>query len=98
VHFSSTDTQAGLPANSTLTAGVGTFAATLKTVGTQTVAVNDVGTPSLTGTSNSITVSAAAAAKFVVSDVPTSITAGQTVSVTVTAQDAFNNLATTYVG
>ncbi len=36
-HFTSTDGQAVLPANSTLTLGTGTFSGTLKTAGTQTI-------------------------------------------------------------
>src|SRR6185369_8689767 len=50
------------------------------------------------GTSNAVTVSAGAAAKFTVVAAPTSVTAGSTVSVTATAFDAFNNLASNYVG
>src|SRR3984893_353108 len=41
VHFTSTDGQAVLPANSTLTNGTGTFSATLKTVGSQTITATD---------------------------------------------------------
>ena len=37
VHFTSSDAAAVLPANSTLTNGVGTFSATLNTAGSQTV-------------------------------------------------------------
>ena len=59
VHFTSTDSQASLPANSTLTNGLGTFSATLKTVGSQTITATDTVTSSITGTSNTITVTAA---------------------------------------
>ena len=41
VHFTSSDGQAVLPANSTLTSGVGTFSATLKTAGNQTITATD---------------------------------------------------------
>ncbi|HMF23721.1 MAG TPA: hypothetical protein VKG24_16555, partial [Pseudolabrys sp.] len=41
VHFTSSDGAATLPANATLTNGVGTFSATLKTAGTQTIAATD---------------------------------------------------------
>lgn len=61
VHFSSTDGNAILPANSTLTAGVGTFSATFETAGNQTVTATDTGTASITGASNSVSVTAAAA-------------------------------------
>ena len=52
VHFATTDTNASvnLPANSGLTSGLGVFAATLITAGTQAMTVNDIGTPSINGT------------------------------------------------
>src|SRR5579863_4328736 len=56
VHFSSTDAQASLPADSTLTNGTATFSASLKTVGSQTITATDTLTPTITGTSNSISV------------------------------------------
>jgi hypothetical protein len=57
VHFTSTDGLAVLPANSTLTNGVGTFPATLKTTGSQTITATDTVTGSITGTSVTIAVS-----------------------------------------
>ncbi len=60
VHFTSTDGQAVLPANSGLTNGVGTFSVTLKTAGSQTVTATDVVTSSITGTSGPISVSSTA--------------------------------------
>ncbi len=57
-HFTSTDGQAVLPANSTLTNGVGNFSATLNTAGAQTITAADAATPSITGASSAITVSA----------------------------------------
>ena len=56
VHFSSSDTQATLPANSTLTNGAGTFSATLRTAGNQTITATDTVTGTITGTSNTIAV------------------------------------------
>ena len=97
VHFTSTDGQAVLPANSTLTNGTGTFSATLKTAGNQTLTAADTVTPSITGTSNTIAVSAAGATHFTVS-APSSATAGSAFIFTVTAQDQFNNTATSYAG
>jgi hypothetical protein len=97
VQFTSTDGQASLPANSTLTNGTGTFSATLKTAGSQTITATDKNNSSITGTSNAIAVSAAAAAHFAVS-APSSATSGTAFSFTVTAQDAFNNTATGYAG
>ena len=49
VHFSSSDPQAVLPADSTLTNGEGTFPVTLKTAGPRTVVVADVGKPTVRG-------------------------------------------------
>ena len=47
-----------LPANSTLTNGVGNFSATLNTAGAETITATDAATPSITGASSAITVSA----------------------------------------
>src|SRR6185295_1978511 len=58
ITFSSTDSQAILPANATLTNGVGTFSVTLKTAGSKTVTVADTVTSTISGTS-AIEVSAA---------------------------------------
>jgi hypothetical protein len=98
VHFSSSDGQAMVPANSNLTNGVGTFSATLLTAGTQTLTATDTASSSVTGTSGVVTVSPAAATHFGVSASPASITAGGSVTVTVTALDAFSNAATGYTG
>ena len=54
VAFSSSDTAATLPGNSTLSAGVGTFSATLVTPGNQKIAATDTANPSSTGTSSAI--------------------------------------------
>jgi hypothetical protein len=97
VHFTSTDSQAVLPANSTLVAGAGTFAITLKTAGAQTITGSDAVASSITGTSNSATVSSAAATHFGVS-APATATAGSAFTFTVTALDAFNNSANSYAG
>src|SRR6202046_611062 len=56
VHFTSADSQAVLPANSMLANGTGTFSATLKTAGGQTITATDTVKGSITGTSSSITV------------------------------------------
>ena len=97
VHFTSSDGQAVLPANATLTNGIGTFSATLKTAGNQTITATDTVTASVTGTSNVVVVSAAAATHYSVS-APASATAGSAFNFTVTALDQFNNTATTYAG
>ncbi len=62
VHFTSTDSQATLPANTKLTNGFGTFQATFKTSGTQTITATDTVTSSITGVSNSISVGTGAPA------------------------------------
>jgi hypothetical protein len=56
VHFSSTDAQAVLPADSTLSKGTMMFSATLKTLGAQTITASDTAT-AITGTFGSIAVS-----------------------------------------
>ena len=97
VHFTSSDPLAVLPANSTLTSGVGSFQVTLKTVGSQTITGTDTVTASITGTSNAITVSSTTATHFVVT-APPSASAGTAVSVSVVAFDQFSNLVTGYAG
>src|SRR5713101_5635894 len=102
VHFTSTDGAAVLPANYTFVAGdngVHTFTnlTTLKTSGNQTVTGTDTVTASITGTSGTIAVSAAAATHYTMV-APASATAGTAFSVTVTALDQFNNVATGYTG
>ena len=66
VHFSSSDGNATLPANSTLTNGVGAFSATLRTAGTQTLTATDTASSSVTGT-GTIAVSVVAATHLAVS-------------------------------
>jgi len=63
-HFTSTDVAAILPADYTFVGGDGgvhtfTNGATLKTTGSQTITATDTVTPSITGTSGTITVAAA---------------------------------------
>jgi hypothetical protein len=66
VHFTSSDGSAVLPVNSTLTNGVGTFQATLNTVGNQTITATDTVTASITGASGAISVSTAATVQLTV--------------------------------
>src|SRR5262245_29099661 len=93
VHFSSTDGNATLPANSTLSNGTGSFSATLRTAGFQTLTATDTLSGSVTGTSNAIQVSAAAATHFAVF-APATTTAGTASSVNTTAHESFSNTAT----
>ena len=69
---------------------------TLKTHGTQSLTVTDVSQPTITGSQTAITVNPAAATKLAVS-YPGSTTAGTAQSFTVTAQDPYNNTATSYL-
>ena len=57
IHFTSSDPQAILPGNSTLTNGSGTFSVTLKTAASETITATDTVTSSITGTSSPIIVS-----------------------------------------
>jgi PEP-CTERM motif len=97
VHFTATDGSATLPANSTLTNGTGTFSATLKTTGSQTITATDSVNPAITGTSNSINVSPGPGTQFVVTP-PATATAGVAFNFTVTAVDQFHNVVTGYAG
>jgi len=94
LQFASSDPQAVLPAASTLSGGNGTFSVTLMTPGTQTITATDAA--SITGTSNSITVSDVAT-HFSIT-VPTNATTGISFLFSVTALDASNNTVTTYSG
>jgi hypothetical protein len=97
VHFSSSDSIANLPANTTLAGGIGTFSATLNTAGFQVLSASDLATSSISGASNQITVSPTTATHFLV-QTGANETAGSAVNLTVTAEDRFNNMATSYGG
>jgi hypothetical protein len=56
VRFTSSDSAATLPANAALSGGTGTFSATLRSAGNQTVTAGDSGNPSITGSSAAISV------------------------------------------
>jgi hypothetical protein len=96
VHFTSSDGAAVLPANATLTNGVGTFSVTLNTSGSRTITATDTVTPAITGAA-SVNVTSNAASHFVVS-APAAATAGTAFNLTVTALDAGNAVATGYTG
>ena len=98
VHFTSSDGQAVLPVNSTLTSGTGTFSVTLKTAGSQTLTATDTATSSITGASAAITVSPAAASPLRRQRPPGSVAASTAFDFTVTALDPYNNTATAYAG
>ncbi|HET6882496.1 MAG TPA: hypothetical protein VFI31_20180, partial [Pirellulales bacterium] len=101
VHFSSTDPQAALPANYTFTLadqGLHVFIPVLKTVGTQTLSVADTINPAFSSTQTGIAVVPGAAATWIVSGWPATGVAGAIQSLTLTAIDAFGNVATNYTG
>nr|MDQ6907575.1 IPT/TIG domain-containing protein [Chloroflexota bacterium] len=104
IHFASTDAQAILPGNYTFTGGGGdngvhifTGGATFKIVGNQTLTVTDVATSSIAG-NVAVAVNPATAARFTVGGFASPNVAGATGSFTVTAIDAFGNIATDYTG
>src|SRR6266849_6193052 len=63
IHFTSTDGTALLPADATLTKGLGTFTVTLKTAGSQNLTITDTAQASVQG-SMTTTVAPAAASRF----------------------------------
>ena len=100
VHFTSNDASAVLPANYTFTggdAGTHVFSVTLKTVGTRSITATDTVTGTITGT-ESVSVLSGPATTMIVSGFTSPTTAGVAHNVTVTAQDAFGNVATGYTG
>ena len=101
IHFTSTDSQAGLPANYTFTAadnGVHTFSVNLKTAAHQTVTATDTATAATNGTTPGVAVNPAADSQFSIGGLPSSETDGASHAVTVTAKDVYGNLATGYAG
>jgi hypothetical protein len=101
VHLASSDAQVVLPADYTFTTadqGVHFFPATLKTAGNQTLTAIDTGNTVVSGNA-SVPVVPAGLTKIVVAGLPTSsITAGTSLPVTVSARDAFNNTIPTFGG
>jgi hypothetical protein len=97
VHFTSSDPQAALPADSTLTNGTKTFSATFKTAASQTITVSDTTGTLTPSSSGSITVNAAATTLLSVV-APANAIVGTAFNFTVTAQDQFRNTTPTYSG
>jgi len=91
VQITSSDPQAVLPGNVTISGGTGTFSVTLETAGTQSVAATDVTNSSINGNDTPITVTPAAASQvaFTVNDVST---AGQAFAVQAAIEDAYGNI------
>ena len=97
VHFSSSDSAATLPPDSQLSNGVGTFSATLATLGTQSLTATDTLTSTMTAVSG-ITVNTGAVSHFSFGFTPNGTAAGYPVTMTVVARDTFNNIVTAYSG
>lgn len=100
VTFASDDPQALLPARYTFTGadkGTRTFTVELRTAGDRTLTIQDEAKPSLVATTPSVTVSPGVAASLTL-DGLIDATAGTAQSVTLSAQDAFGNVATGYRG
>jgi subtilisin-like proprotein convertase family protein len=100
VHFSSSDQSAGLLADYTFTSsdnGQHTFTATLKTAGNQSLSATDTIAPSISGSESAISVQRGPATHFSLTGLPASAMAGTPLTVTVTALDAGNNIATGFL-
>jgi hypothetical protein len=97
VHLTSSDGQAVLPADATLSNGTGTFSVILKTAGSPTVTATDTANSSLTG-STTVTVIPAVASYLVVAGFPSPALRMHAYDFTVTAYDAYGNVATGYTG
>jgi hypothetical protein len=97
VHFSSSDPQAVLPSDMSLTGGTGTSSATLTTAGLQSMTASDVADSALIGSQSGIAVNPGNAARLLVLG-PSSVSAGSPFSLTIQAVDPFGNMATGYLG
>jgi hypothetical protein len=97
VRFASSDKQATLPPDATLSSGIGTFTITLRTAGSQTVAATATADPNLTGTVT-VNVSPATPTRFDLTGPTGNVVAGNPIPVTVTARDQFGNVVTGYTG
>jgi hypothetical protein len=101
VHLSSTDPQAVLPADYTFTAndhGTHAFNVTPWTAGYQTFTATDDANSSVKGSATALVANCIPGLHFSVTTSAASVTAGSAFSVTVTALDQYNHVATPYVG
>ena len=96
VHFTSNDPNAVLPADVTLTNGVGTFSTTLKLGAYITLRARDTATSSITGTTH-VTVTSDVANHLTIS-APSTVTAGNGYYVVVSAKDQYENVVKGYTG
>src|SRR5262249_31850805 len=93
VTLATSDAQASLPSSLGLSNGTGTFTATLKTAGNQTITAADSVAPSLTG-QGAVTVSAASVAQLRFQQQPPPVTDRSRRVAGVTALDGSDNAAT----
>src|SRR5207244_3467768 len=97
VHVTSSDGQAALPADYSFTAsdnGSSRVEGRVRTAGSQSLTVADAG--GITASQGGISVHPAAASSLIVSGFASPSTAGLTSSFSVTALDAYGNVATGY--
>jgi len=97
VHFTSSDAQAILPANTPLTNGTGNFSVTLETTGNQTITATDTVTASITGSTGQINVVSNTVTHLGIT-APGSTTTRAAFAFAVTALDAANNPVASYSG
>jgi Ca2+-binding RTX toxin-like protein len=97
VHFTSNDPRAVLPADGTLTNGVGTFSVTLVTAGSRAVAAADLARPSVNGV-RAVSVTPGPVSALAVTGFRNPTLAGQPHPVTVAGVDAFGNVNPGYRG
>jgi len=97
VHITTSDANATLPADATLTNGVGSFSITFKTAASQSLTATDTVMSTIKGTAAGIVVSPGAATQFTLT-APASAVIGAAISSIVTAKDAYGNVAKGYTG
>lgn len=88
VHFTSGDGNATLPADSMLSSGSGTFSATLRSAGNQTITATDASNSLMTGTSDTILVVRPPSASIVTPTNSAVFTEGQAVDASYSCQEA----------
>lgn len=98
VHFSSSSPKAFLPADSTLTNGVGTFSASLNSAGTHTLSANDTANPAISGSQNVVIVLPGEATSLAITGYPAYVLVATNHNFSVTAVDDFGNTDPTYTG
>jgi hypothetical protein len=94
IHFSSSDSSSVLPNDYTFLisdSGMQTFTVTLKTAGSQSISITDTVTSTITGSLLGITVAHASADSIKIFPAAASITAGNSITYTAKATDAYFN-------